>query len=268
MRCDRREAEILADRLFGLGASAVVESSVPGGRVELIADLAPAEVRRLRAEGLDLREIRQGPEPVHAWRAHARTWRAGPFLLRPPWVAPPGDGDDPGSSPGVEVLVDPETAFGSGSHPSTRLCLELLGRAGLPACAEVLDVGCGSGVLAVSSLLLGAAHAVGIDLDVRAVATSRRVAAANGVEHGFAGAACGPGAVHGCFDLVLANLLIPEIEEIGAELVAALAPGGSLIVGGFLEGQRDRAVAAVRPLRVRDQADEGDWWALRLTRST
>jgi ribosomal protein L11 methyltransferase len=167
------------------------------------------------------------------------------------------------------LVLDPGQAFGTGAHASTRLVLGLLCGpllAALPG-ARVLDVGVGSGVLALSALLLGAEAAIGFDLDRLAAAEARAHARCNGLEERllvFTGPieALGPGR----FDLVLANLLRRELEPILPLLCQRVAAGGSLIVSGLLEAD----VEALRPklarlsfevgkeCRLRD--DAGDIW--------
>ena len=316
MSCAPVDAELLADRLWALGASAVAEQAVGAGGttaaavtardptlpcgpagpewVTLVADLTPAGLDRLRpmassALAFTLRTVEVDPAWATAWREHAGVWRAGPFVVRPPWVEVPaapaggtvvaasgegtasgevaasGEGTASGEvaagPDGIELVVDPGDAFGSGSHPTTRLCLEAMAplvRGG----DQVLDVGCGSGILAVAALRLGAAGAVGIDIDPAAVEASTAVAGANGVADRLRVSVRPLVEVDGRFDLVLANLLIPVIEELGTDLAARVAPGGALVASGLLPAQRDRAIAALVPLVVRRELVDGDWLVL------
>lgn len=316
MSCAPVDAELLADRLWALGASAVAEQAVGAGGttaaavtardptlpcgpagpewVTLVADLTPAGLDRLRpmassALAFTLRTVEVDPAWATAWREHAGVWRAGPFVVRPPWVEVPaapaggtvvaasgegtasgevaasGEGTASGEvaagPDGIELVVDPGDAFGSGSHPTTRLCLEAMA-ALVRGGDQVLDVGCGSGILAVAALRLGAAGAVGIDIDPAAVEASTAVAGANGVADRLRVSVRPLVEVDGRFDLVLANLLIPVIEELGTDLAARVAPGGALVASGLLPAQRDRAIAALVPLVVRRELVDGDWLAL------
>src|SRR5688572_30044264 len=118
------EAELEADLLFSLGASAVSEQALPGGLVRLVADLDHGALEQLVASGRAAQVLEPQAAWDDGWRTHARAWRCGEHLvLRPVWVDPvplaPGD---------VEVLVEPGGAFGSGSHPTTRLCLTAVER--------------------------------------------------------------------------------------------------------------------------------------------
>jgi ribosomal protein L11 methyltransferase len=271
------EADLAADVLWQAGAAAIEERAGEGG-----GDVVLVAARRGDPAGDPARAGDAGPllaavagrwpaEPVavdldaalDAWRAFARPVRAGRLVVRPPWVAP-----DPGGAAGsddVVVEIDPGRAFGSGSHPSTHLALTALDR--LVAGGErVLDVGCGSGVLAVAALALGAASAVAVDVDPHALAVTR----ANAERNGVAGALTVSGVVgstaDGAHDLVLANLLLPTQLALATAVAAALAPGGTLVVSGVLVGQRAPTVAAYRAagLLPATEADEDGWLALTL----
>jgi ribosomal protein L11 methyltransferase len=181
-------------------------------------------------------------------------------VVRPAWVDPVPLGPDD-----VEVLVDPGGAFGSGSHPTTRLCLAAVER--LVAGGEaVLDVGCGSGVLGVAAALLGAGAVGAIDVDPEAVRATVEVAGLNDVADSVVASTTALAEVSGRFDLVVANLLIPIIEELGPDLVVRCAPGATLVLSGLLPEHRARAVVAVAPLRVVAEHELEGWTAIELVR--
>ena len=233
---DPAAAEIVADLLFASGASAVSELDAGSGRTAVVADLLPDAVRELMGAGHDVRLLAVDPEWTAAWQAHAGVVEVGEQLaIRPDWVD--ADGTDAGRT---EVVLDAANAFGSGSHATTRLCLAAMEDlvAELPAGSSVLDVGCGTGVLGVAALLLGAGSLVAVDIEPDAVAATRRTAGLNDVSDRLVEVSDRSVAMvveeHGPFDLVLANLLIPIVEDLGTDLVAALAPGGSLVVSGLL----------------------------------
>ena len=176
------EAELAADALWQAGAAAIEEQA--GALVAATADggdparLLAAVAGRWPAEAVPV----DLDGALDAWRLHARAVAVGDRLVvRPPWVERVGAGA-PGGPPSdaVDVVVDPGRAFGHGAHPTTWLVLRALVdlvRGG----ERVLDVGCGSGVLAVAALALGAGSAVGVDIDPAARAATRANAARNGV---------------------------------------------------------------------------------------
>ncbi len=175
----------------------------------------------------------------------------------------------------LEALVHPTGAllpqplaavrsFGSGAHPSTRLALAAPERMVVGG-ERVLDAGCGSGVLAIAALRLGAAQATGVDVDPAALDASRLNAERNGVldQLSVSGDSVDHvAAARGPFDLVVANMLLPQLVEVAGPLRAALAPGGTLVLSGVLAEQRPSLLAAYKPLEpAAEQADEG-WLAV------
>jgi ribosomal protein L11 methyltransferase len=194
-----------------------------------------------------------------AWKAYFEPTRVGPKLVvKPsfkPYTAAPGD---------VVLTLDPGGAFGTGTHETTRLLLEGLQRYVQPG-MQVLDVGCGSGILAIACLLLGAGSAMGHDIDEEAVRVSGENAQANGVGERltlFHGPLAAVPA--GQFPLVLANIESRVLVPLADELCARVAPGGVLILGGVLAPERERvlaAYAALAPIAVHAQ---GEWIALEL----
>lgn len=257
---DREQAELVADELFSLGASAVSERPGPGDSVVLVADVDPAAVR---AAGWPCRVVTEDPAWATSWHDEVGARRCGERLVVRPVRVDGAAPDEAAADAAVEVVVDPGTAFGSGSHASTRLCLAALEPLA-PGARRVLDVGSGTGVLGVAALLLGPGTLVALDVDPGAVAATRRAVELNGVADRATVLDGSVSAVAGTFDLVLANLLVPIVEELGPELVARVAPGGAIVVGGLLDHQVDRAVAALSPLALSARRVEADWVALTL----
>ncbi|HVG05394.1 MAG TPA: 50S ribosomal protein L11 methyltransferase [Burkholderiaceae bacterium] len=158
------------------------------------------------------------------------------------------------------VRLDPGVAFGTGTHPTTRLCLTWLD-VSLRAGVSVLDYGCGSGILAIAAAKLGAGTVVGVDIDPQALAAARANSRANGVDasytdlHEFSQSNIS-------FDVVLANILSNPLKLLAPALVARLAPRGFLVLSGILERQVDEVIAAYRhadaTLRLESwRADDG-----------
>ena len=151
----------------------------------------------------------------------------------PTWHEPP----DPTA---VNVRLDPGVAFGTGTHPTTRLCLAWLD-AELAAGSAVLDYGCGSGILAVAAALIGAGEVLGTDIDPQAVAAARLNAQANAARAKFVLPAALPA---GRFDVVVANILSNPLKVLAPALLARVAPGGALVLSGVLERQAQDVIAA------------------------
>ncbi|MBA2280229.1 MAG: 50S ribosomal protein L11 methyltransferase [Acidimicrobiia bacterium] len=196
---------------------------------------------------------------LDAWKAHARPVRAGRLHVRPPWLA---DDDDPPAAGERCVVVDPGRAFGSGSHPSTQACLEVVDRLAGPG-RSVLDIGCGSGVLAVSAAVLGAAPVVAVDVDPVAAAATRANAGSNAVA--VTASTTDIADVAGPFDLVLANIGAGTLVALAAAISTRVAPGGDLALSGLLSTQADDVVAAYADF---DEAGrtEGAWTTVVLHR--
>jgi len=180
--------------------------------------------------------------------------RAGERL----WVVPSWcDAPDPAA---LAVRLDPGLAFGTGGHPSTRLVLQWLERT-VRGGERLLDYGCGSGVLAIAALLLGARQALAVDTDARALEVAQANARANGV----ALAAAAPEALTPAdagFDLVVANILAGTLIALAPELAARTRPTGRLALSGILRAQAAEVIAAYAPhFDLAVHADE-DGWAL------
>lgn len=189
---------------------------------------------------------------VQATRDQFVPIRVSPRLwIVPSWHAAP----DPGA---VNIALDPGIAFGTGSHPSTRLCLRWLERA-IQGGETVLDYGCGSGVLAVAAMKLGAAAATGVDIDEQALLAARRNAIHNRVQATFHSAAQ---AVGRPARIVVANILAHPLVVLAPLLAGLTAPRGRLALAGLLARQVDEVRAAYAPWFELDAPEEEEGWAL------
>jgi ribosomal protein L11 methyltransferase len=188
-------------------------------------------------------------------------------------VAPPGARADASSrTDDLFITIVPSMGFGTGHHASTRLCLRLL-QPWRPSASSVLDVGTGSGVLAIAAWRLGATRVVGIDVDADALTSARENIELNGAGMGVelhrADLAHAADQLGGRFDLVLANLTGAVLERVATALGSLLTQGGSLIVSGFQVDEQNDVVRAFErsALAVSDRAVEDGWVALRIVRS-
>jgi ribosomal protein L11 methyltransferase len=231
------------------------------------ADAARVHAALGRVPGLAL----AAPEPLPE-RAWAEAWKDGlePIVISPRLLVRPPFRAAPAGFAGAELVIEPGQAFGTGGHASTRLALEALDA--LPEAAlrgaRALDVGCGSGVLALAALALGAHSAVGCDLDPLATAAARAAAR----DHGHASrlalftGSLDALASNARFELAVANLLRRELEPLLPALARALAPGGTLLLSGLLASERAGVEAALAALGLGLRASrsapepDGDAW--------
>jgi ribosomal protein L11 methyltransferase len=171
------------------------------------------------------------------------------FWVVPTWHEPPAQAKQ-------LIRLDPGLAFGTGTHPTTRMCLRWIARNPVPT--RVLDYGCGSGILAIGAAKMGAHEVVAVDIDDAAVQSTRLNAEANTVvlQAGL------PQVAQGAFGLVLANILASPLKVLAPLLCAHVAPGGSLVLAGILARQAEELVAAYAPYCAISVADQEDGWIL------
>ena len=186
-----------------------------------------------------------------AWLDHFEPQRFGEGLWVVPWGMTPPDAS------AVNIRLDPGLAFGTGTHPSTALCLAALA-ADPPVGETVIDYGCGSGVLAVAALLLGAERVVAVDNDPQALIASRDNAERNGVADRLAVGE--PGLRLPTADRVLANILAGVLQSLAPTLTAALREGGRLTLAGILAAQANAVRAAYEPACRFNPVVERDGW--------
>ena len=159
----------------------------------------------------------------------------------------------------VNLLLDPGLAFGTGTHPTTSLCLQWLDGQALEGCT-VLDFGCGSGILAIAALLLGAEHAVGTDIDPQALEASRDNAGRNGIAAERFPLYLPGDMPAGTYDVVVANILAGPLVQLAPTISAHVRPGGRLALSGILAEQADEVRAAYSDLFELDPTAVQDGW--------
>ena len=210
---------------------------------------------------------------MEAWKEHYRPIPIGKrLIILPAWLAP----TDPQRIP---IKIDPGMAFGTGTHPSTQLCLELIEGylSGVSAGTThrkppaVIDIGCGSGILSIAALKLGAESALGVDIDPEAIRNARANAEANGIGEAFTTAQGSVGEIlAGEYpiqraELVVVNILAPVIQRLFAAGLADLTEaGGRLLLSGIMQEQAQTIMETARThgLALVERSEMGDWVAL------
>lgn len=289
---DERCAEALADQLMDAGAlSATIEDadadrpdeqplygepglepvacawprSIVSLLVEQDFDLV-AELERLCKElGCDM------PEVLSSAPVEDQDWVRLTQAQFPPtqvsdrlWIVPTWHEPKEGA---LNLRLDPGVAFGTGSHPTTHLCLQWLD-ANVGADDRVLDYGCGTGILAIAAKLVGAREAVGTDIDPQAVEAAVDNARMNDVEAEFV---LPEGMKDGTFEIVVANILANPLKLLAPALLGRVAPGGRLVLSGVLAKQADEVIEAYRAVdpavKLAVWRQEGDWVCIAGTRA-
>ncbi|MFI4891009.1 MAG: 50S ribosomal protein L11 methyltransferase [Steroidobacterales bacterium] len=208
-------------------------SDAAGNLGRLAATLGPQITRDARVRGVEDRVWER------VWLADWKSMRFGARL----WVCPV-DAPAPADPGAVIVRMDPGLAFGTGTHPTTALCLEALSALDLSG-KSVIDYGCGSGLLSVAAIKLGAARAIAVDLDPQALTAARENALRNGVAGQLT--AVDTAAALPPSDCVVANILASTLLDLLPALAGACRSGGDLLLSGVLSGQADAVAAAYAP---------------------
>ncbi len=279
---DAAHAEALCDALLELGAlSAGIEDADAGtpaetpqfgepgspaaplwahSRITALfepeADVAVLLAAAAAAAGL------KAPPPHTVESLHEQNWVqltqaqfdpiriSGRLWIVPSWHTAP----DPAA---ISLVLDPGMAFGTGSHPTTRLCLEWLEK-NLSAGASLLDYGCGSGILAIAAARLGAARVAGVDIDPQAVSAARANAERNAVDALFADST---EPLAGEYDFVVANILSNPLRVLAPALSARVRRGGALVLSGILVEQAEEIIALYGKWIPLSIADSREGWA-------
>jgi ribosomal protein L11 methyltransferase len=203
-------------------------------------DGIPSHTREIVAEQNWVQLTQAQFDPI---RVSERLW------IVPSWHEAP----DPTA---IVLVLDPGMAFGTGSHPTTRLCLEWLERTVTPG-VSILDYGCGSGILAIAAAKLGASDVLGVDIDLQAVGAATDNAKRNEVNARFADSAKG---IPGQFDIVVANILSNPLKALAPAICSHVRPGGQLALSGILAEQAEELIAIYAPYLPLSVADTRDGW--------
>jgi ribosomal protein L11 methyltransferase len=272
--------------LVSLGSPGVVEESAAGGaRMQQVENVAMAKLlaafpleqvgeRLLHdirdcLDGLALQggsqatvamQLTRGDAWVNQWQQFYRPFKLGARLvIRPPWesyMAAPGE---------LVLTLNPGQAFGTGLHPTTRLCLDALeARVAAQPRMRILDVGCGSGILSLAAILFGYMQGYGVDLDPIAVRVARVNARLNRLSKQAAFAVGSLEIVSGQFEVVVANILLEPIMALLPSFHAALAPGGTMILSGILAAELSQLQGSLSANRWRiiQQVTHEEWAAI------
>ncbi len=282
---DAQQADTLGDALMEAGALSVTVEDAdagtpqetpqygePGMETQLVwarsvlsalfdADQPVAEIVAQCAEVLGVKaELTIEAVPETDWvRATQAQFDpipiGGPLWIVPTWHTPP-------EADAINLVLDPGLAFGTGSHPTTRMCLQWLVRE--RPTGSVLDYGCGSGILAIAAAKLGAQEVVGVDIDPQAVRSAHDNTDANSVQAAFfdASDALPPPYDTKKYDVVLANILANPLRVLAPALAARLKPGASLVLAGLLAEQAEELIGIYSPWLQMQVGDTQEGWSL------
>ncbi|HPM41291.1 MAG TPA: 50S ribosomal protein L11 methyltransferase [bacterium] len=267
---DAGEVELLSHLLHELGCNGVVEEPSVGARATVKAyfdaskespSALSSRISSLACEFKALSNIRIDVATLSAneWKQNWRQWFKPFEITRGIFVTPSWERFSP--EPGhTAVTIDPGMAFGTGLHETTRLCAEAIGEklCEAPSPLSLLDVGTGSGLLAIIAEKLGAGRIAAVENDPDALAVAVENFAKNGAEH--CESSLEIARVEGRFDIVVANILLLTLIELKDELVAKLAPGGTLVLSGITHDQEERLKNAFSPPLAFEKATQmGEW---------
>ncbi|HEV2332637.1 MAG TPA: 50S ribosomal protein L11 methyltransferase [Gammaproteobacteria bacterium] len=216
-----------------LTALFAADADMDGVKAFLLAALKLPRLPAHRVEPLEDRDW------AREWLKDFKPMRFGRRL----WICPTTY--TPPEPSAVNLLLDPGLAFGTGTHATTALCLEWLDGAALTG-LDVIDYGCGSGILAIAAARLGAKHVRAVDNDPQAVIATRDNAARNGVE-GLIGVSAPESLPAGAADVLLANILAGPLMQLAPRLAGLIKPGGALVLSGILKSQEAELRAAYEP---------------------
>ncbi len=273
LRVGPADLERVCDLLWTMACRGLemVDSSHPNPPGDLGA--GQVEIRASFEPGIDFAalENRLGDVPSRVVTIKGEDWEEGwkrffvPTRVGRFSIHPKGEAPDPEAP--FAVRIDPGLAFGTGLHPTTRLCLAALDS--LPPAASLLDVGCGSGILAIAAVRAGTARVVGVDTDAQACRVARANVAANDLSAAIEILDGGIEQVTTTFKLVVANILSSVLAALAPALAQRTEAGGTLLLSGLLVEEADQiaAVFSEHNFSIQDRQDQDEWSLLQLRRS-
>lgn len=234
----------------------IEEGDNPAEAVSFISDRLTAEKISFRIETDGCSE----EDWVDKWKAFFKPTAIGERLfVRPIWI------DDYDAGNRAVLNIEPGAAFGTGTHDTTRLCLETLDKI-IKEGDTVLDIGCGSGILAIASMLLGATEGFGVDIDELAVKTAKENGKMNGLDEPELKFVCGDLAdkVTKQYDVVVANIVADIIILFSTQVRAFMKPGAKFIASGIIDTRADEVVMALQNagLKLVERIEHGGWVCL------
>ena len=268
---------LISDFLLGLGSLGVAEDIKQDNMFEISAyfpmEADIAQVMSSLKEYLgflqeSLPEIKIGQITVEhidqsswqLWKTVLKKIRAGKrVIITPPWEEHQPQGEE------IVIEINPSLAFGTGHHETTRLCIEAIENTlSIRDVNKILDVGCGSGILSIASVMLGVDDVTGFDIDPIAIGESRKNAMKNGVLDKIKFFCGYLQSAKGQYDLIVANVFIEPIFSMRDDLRSRLLSGGILIISGIPHTRRDEAVRGLNAagFKLHNELREGDWVAL------
>jgi ribosomal protein L11 methyltransferase len=258
---DESDVDLVSGLAWDLGVSGIEEQALPGGTVELRigceTSTAQLAFEVLAERWSPVAESVAADAGLDAWRDHAQVWRVGSIVIVPPWLEIPADV----AETDLVLSIDPGHAFGSASHETTRMCLEVIDERVTPGSA-VADIGCGSGVLAIAAARRGATLVMATDIAPDAIVATLDNARRNDVDELVEVSTANVEELRpSAFDLVLANIGSATVRSMSAALMQIAKPDGILVLSGLLAEQADLVVesfeqAGARCIEVRA---DGEW---------
>ena len=265
------EVEFVSDLLWSLGVVAIEEHWDPGGVVRLQTslgdDLEVVEraMNSLPIE-LDWSTTSVNEAVANTWREFARPTVIGHrMVIAPIWCADQDVAEAVATLPqpdqAIVIPIEPASTFGMGDHPTTMSSLLVIEKYLQPG-DVLIDVGCGSGVLGIGALRLGALRAIGMDINPSCVAVSRENARLNEVSEQWTVTTDPLASIDVQGDIVVANILAPALIELSAELKRLTKPDGILVISGVLSEHYEHVAQALEPLYECDRIEYGEWAAV------